>query len=197
MTENPDTAILRNTKNRPEAQLMNFKHKLGYMCIGSKSMWTLSVVLLTSSVFGCTMFFPPHPYIPPDLPKTELATIEIDTTSEYLKHIRLIELRIDNKLAVRQEIDINQNISIPDVFVAAGEHNITTVFVAETSPNRHNYRPKRKQITTYDVDFKAGGTYLVFLTQLPDADLYIEVIDKHTDNPVGKRNRKMRWQPIR
>lgn len=178
---------------------MDFKHKLGYMFIGSKSMRMLFVVLLTSSVSGCTMFFPPHPYIPPDLPKTELATIEIDTTSEYMKHIRLIEVLIDKKLAVRQEIDINQNISIDDVFVAAGEHNITTVFIAETSPNRHTYRPKRKQTTTYDVDFKAGGTYLVILlsAHLAHGDLYIEVIDKHTDNPVGKRNRKSQWQPIR
>ncbi len=160
----------------------------------SKPMRKFFVVLLTLSVFGCTMILPPHPYISPDIPKSKLATIEIDTTSEYLKHIRLIEVLIDNKLAVRQEIDINQNISIADVFVTAGEHNITTVFVAETSSNRRNYRPKRKQITTYDVNFKAGGTYLVILfsAHLVDGDLYMEMIDKHTDNAVGKRNRKSR-----
>ncbi len=173
---------------------MNFKHKLGYMCIGSKSMRTLFVVLLTSSVFGCAMLLPPHPYIPPDLPKTELATIEIDTTSRY--HITLIELLIDKKLAVRQEIDINKNMSIDDVLVTAGEHNITARFITATTPRpRRGIDNRRSKLTfSYDVDLKAGSTYLVFLTKLLDGGLYIDFIDKETNKTVGK-NLKMHFSP--
>ena len=169
---------------------MKFKQKLAYICIVSKSMRTLFVVLLTSSVSGCTMFFPPHPYIPPDLPKTELATIEIDTTSQY--HITLIEVRIDKKLAVRQEIDRNKNMSIDDVLVTAGEHNITARFITATSPGRYGGIDNRRSKLTfsYDVDLKAGGTYLVFLTQILDGGLYIDFIDKETRKPVGKKLKK-------
>ena len=155
-------------------------------------MWTLSVVLLTSSVFGCTMFFPPHPYIPPDLPKTELATIEIDTTSEY--HITLIEVLIDNKLAVRQEIDIKKNMSIDDVLVTAGEHNITG-FVTATSPGRWGSDNRRCKLTfSFAVDLKAGGTYLVFLSKYLDSGLFIDFIDKETRKTVGK-TLKMHFSP--
>ena len=173
---------------------MNFKQKLAYICIVSKSMRTLFVVLLTSSVSGCTMFFPPHPYIPPDLPKTELATIEIDTTSRY--HITFIEVRIDNRLAVRQEIDRNKNMSIDDVLVTAGEHNITARFITATSPGRYGGIDNRRSKLTfsYDVDLKAGGTYLVFLTKLLDGGLYIDFIDKETRKHVGK-NLKMHFSP--
>ncbi len=153
--------------------------------------------LLALSVFGCTMIFPPHPYIPPDLPKTELATIEIDTQSEYLKHITSLEVRIDRKLAVRQKIDINKNISIDDVLVTAGEHNITAIFVAETSPNPRDYQPKRKQIATFDVDLKVGGTYLIILlsAHIRGGGLYIELIDKETNKVVHKQNMKIRYTP--
>ncbi len=173
---------------------MKFKQKLGYMCIGSKSMQTLFVVLLTLSVFGCAMIFPPHPYIPPDLPKTELATIEIDTTSRY--HITLIELLIDKKLAVRQKIDRNKNMSIDDVLVTAGEHNITARFITATSPGpRRSIDNRRSKLTfSYDVDLKAGGTYIVFLTKFLDGGLYIDIIDKETRKHVGK-NLKMHFSP--
>ena len=173
---------------------MNFKQKLAYMFIGAKSMRTLFVVLLTSSVSGCTMFFPPHPYIPPDLPKTELATIEIDTTSRY--HITFIEVRIDKKLAVRQKIDRNKNMSIDDVLVTAGEHNITARFITATSPGpRRSIDNRRSKLTfSYDVDLKVGGTYLVFLSKLLDGGLYIYIIDKETRKHVGK-NLKMHFSP--
>ncbi len=173
---------------------MKFKQKLGYMCIGAKSMRTLFVVLLTLSVFGCAMIFPPHPYIPPDLPKTELATIEIDTTSRY--HITLIEVLIDKKLAVRQEIDINKNMSIDDVLVTAGEHNITARFVTATTPHpRGGIDNRRSKLTfSYDVELKAGGTYLVFLTSILDGGLYINFIDKETKKTVHKKL-KMHFSP--
>ena len=176
---------------------MKFKQKLGYMVIGSKSVRTLCVVLLTLSVFGCTMFHLPHddfhpqiPYIPPDIPKSKLATIEIDATSRY--HITLIEVRVDNRLAVRQEIDRNKNMSIDDVLVTAGEHNITARFITATTPRPHRGIDNRRSKLTfsYDVDLKAGGTYRVFLTKLLDGGLYIDFIDKETNKSVGKKLKK-------
>ena len=148
-------------------------------------------------MLGCTHIFPVAEYVTPDLPKTELTTIEIDTQSECLKHITSLEVRIDRKLSVRQEIDINKNISIDDVLVTAGEHNITAIFVAETSPNPRDYQPKRKQMTTFDVDLKVGGTYLVILlsAHILDGGLYIEFIDKDTNKVVHKQNMKVRYIP--
>ncbi len=157
--------------------------------------YTLCVVLILS-MLGCTHIFPVAEYVTPDLPKTELATIEIDTTSECLKHINLIEVLIDKKLAVRQEIDINKNISIDDVLVTAGEHNITARVYTVTLPHWRGgiYKRKGKLTFSYEIDLKAGGTYLVFLTQLIEGGLYIEFIDKDTNQTVHKK-RKSHFTP--
>ncbi len=149
--------------------------------------------LLALFILGCGTIFPTPKHVTPNLPESELAILHIDTTSEYLKHINLIEVHIDKHLAVHQEIEKNKHISIDDVFVTEGKHDITVIFVAETSPNRYNFYPKRKQIAYFDVELKANGAYVVKLlsSHLRDGDLFIEIFDKETDVRLSG-NRKVR-----
>ena len=148
--------------------------------------------LLALFVLGCGTIFPTPEYVTPNLPKSELATLHIDTTSEFLKHINLIEVHIDKHLAVRQEIEKNKHISIDDVFVTEGQHDITVIFFAETSPSRtYDSIRKQKVYFYFDVEFKANGAYVVKLlsSHKRGGSLFIEIFDKETDARLsGNRN---------
>lgn len=150
--------------------------------------------LLVLLILGCGTIFPTPKYVTPNLPKSELAILHIDTTSEYLKHINLIEVHIDKRLAVRQEIEKNKHISIDAVFVTEGQHDITVIFFAETSPSR-TYDPIRKQKVYFyfDVELKANGAYVVKLlsSHKRDGSLFIDIFDKETDTRLSG-NRKVR-----
>ena len=150
--------------------------------------------LLALFILGCGTIFPTPKYVTPNLPKSELAILHIDTTSEYLKHVNLIEVHIDKHLAVRQEIEKNKHISIDDVFVTEGQHDITVIFVAETSPNRYAYYPTKQKVYFYfDVELKANGAYVVKLlsSHKRDGGLFIDIFDKETDARLSG-NRKIR-----
>ena len=89
-------------------------------------------VLLTLSVLGCGPIITFNKYVPPDLPKSELATLQVDTTGSWIQQtamlevkIDLIEMQIDKKLAVRKKIKDNKNISIDDIYVAPGTHTLS------------------------------------------------------------------------
>lgn len=154
--------------------------------------WHYSYILgalLALSVCGCGMIFQPEQYVPPDLPKSELATIKIDTIGKYMKSVVLIEVRINGKRALRQKIGDNKNISIHNIFAAPGKQDMSVMI-------RHQYWkytrvPLRNLQTTsiFSAELKPGGTYLVKV--LSDLGPYIELFDKNTGEVVSK-NRKDR-----
>ncbi|MDE0484866.1 MAG: hypothetical protein OXI67_20020 [Candidatus Poribacteria bacterium] len=147
--------------------------------------------LLALSVCGCGAIFPPEMYVPPNLPKSELATIKIDTTGRYMKEMNLIEVRVNGKRALRQKIEDNENITIHDVFVAPGKQDMSVTI-------RHKYwnysppYPRNLQTTsTFSAELKSGGTYLVKVlsAHYVDGGPFIELFDKNTGKVVSKNRR--------
>ena len=151
--------------------------------------------LLALSVCGCGTIFPPDMYVLPDLPKSELATIKIDTTGKYMESVVLIEVRINGKRALRQKIKDNKNISIHDIFAAPGKQDMFVVI-------RHHvwrYMPfaqhNLQTTSTFSAELKSGGTYLVNVRSIryDYGPPFIELFDKNTGEVVSK-NRKDRYR---
>ena len=154
--------------------------------------------LLALSVCGCGTIIPPSKYVPPDLPKSELATIKIDTTGKYIKGVVLIEVRINGKRALRQKIGDNKNTSIPDVFVAAGKHDMSVMIRHKVWDYSRSLRyfpaVNLKTTSTFSAELKSGGTYLVKVLSpyRHDAAPIIELFDENTGEVVSY-NRKDRY----
>ena len=82
---------------------------------------------------GCGVFMPKGEYEAPQLPKSELATIKIDTEGGWIQRYNLIVFRIDGKLALREKIDALEKISIDDeILVAPGKHDMSVLVVYES-----------------------------------------------------------------
>ena len=71
----------------------------------------LLIITLIPSLIGCGPIITFNKYAPPDRPKSELATLQIDTTDLWIQQvgmfeveIDLLEVKIDKKLAVRKKL---------------------------------------------------------------------------------------------
>ena len=60
--------------------------------------------LVSLSFIGCGIFVSEGEYEAPQVPKSELATIKIDTEGGWLQRYNLIVLRIGGKVALREKI---------------------------------------------------------------------------------------------
>ena len=154
--------------------------------------------LLALSACGCGTIFPPEKYLPPDLPKSELTTIKIDTIGEYMKSVVLIEVRINGKRALRQKIGDNKNISIPDVFVAAGKHDMSVMIRHKVWDYSRRFPVYNlKTISTFSAELKSGGTYLVKVLSpyRHDAAPIIELFDENTGEVVSYSRKDRYYAP--
>ncbi|RKU21891.1 hypothetical protein C6503_04685 [Candidatus Poribacteria bacterium] len=118
-------------------------------------------ILLSLLLVGCgTILVREGPYEAPQLPKSELATIKIDTEGQWIQRPNLIVFRIDGKLALREKIDLYEAVSIDDeILIAPGKHEMSLLVVYESF---HANIPKDRQILSrFSADVKAGGTYLL------------------------------------
>ncbi len=100
----------------------------------------LVLALLSLHFFGCgTMFIKEDEYETPDLPKSELAVIQIDTKGNWMQRTNLIALRIDGKLAIRKEIAENKDVSIDEILVAPGKHDMSVLIIYQDLRSFENY----------------------------------------------------------
>ena len=170
--------------------------------------------LLIITLIGCGPIITFNKYAPPDLPKSELATLQIDTTGMWIQQAGmhkvktdLLEVEIDKKLAVRKKNKDNKSISIDDIYVVPGTHNLSVrSIISYLNPhidsNMTKYRVYIQTVVTLSAELKADRTYIVktnplhsdksgffFITYL-DSDkrgvLSIEVVDKKTDEVVSR-----------
>ena len=115
--------------------------------------------LVSLPFVGCGIFVSEGEYEAPQLPKSELATIKIDTEGQWIQRPNLIVFRIDGKLALREEIEVYEEVSFDQILVAPGKHEMSVLVVYESF---HANTPKDRQILSrFSADMKAGGTYLL------------------------------------
>lgn len=147
----------------------------------------ITVTLLSLSFFGCgTMFVREGKYTTPDLPQSELATIQVDTNGKWIQKTNLISLRINGKLALRQEIREDKTISIDEILVAPGKHHMLLIVLTDSFPE--GIRQDRQTMSYYSIETKADNTYLLkgkFSDSNGD-DLTFELVDTETDKVVSK-----------
>ncbi len=121
-------------------------------------------ILLSLPFVGCgtviNKFISESAYEAPQFPKSELATIQIDTEGGWLQRYKLIAFRIDGKLAARKQIDVHEEPAIDEILVLPGKRDMSV-----TTIHRHffdNDTGTTTQIVSkFSADVKAGGTYLL------------------------------------
>ena len=133
-------------------------------------------ILLSLPFVGCGVFVLEGKYEAPQLPKSELATIEIDTEGGWLQRYNLIVFRIDGKLALREKIGDLGGDSIDEILVAPGKHDMSMSTIHNTFDG--GARSAVQTTSRFSADVKAGGTYL-----LRDEG---ELVDADTDEVVSK-----------
>lgn len=145
----------------------------------------LAGTLLSLLFLGCGVFTPESEYEPPQLPKSELATIKIDTEGGWLQRYNLIVFRIDGKLALRKKIDALEKVSIDDeILVAPGKHNMSVLVVYESF---HGDTPGGRQHESwFSADVETGSTYLLKVEGGREADFRGKLVDTNGGKVVSK-----------
>ena len=154
----------------------------------------LASVLLSLLSVGCgrilNTFVTKGEYKTPTLPKTELATIQVDTDGGWLRRLNRFALRIDGRLALEEKIDVDEKITVKEVLVSPGQHNMSVRIMYESFGD---VIPQPHQIVTgFSADVKAGGNYLLRGEFSPSADGELSfkswLADASTDKDVSKKN---------
>ena len=154
----------------------------------------LTSVLLSLLSVGCgrivNTFVTKGEYKAPALPKTELATIQVNTDGGWLRRLNQFALRIDGRLALEKKIDKDEEITIKEIVVSPGQHNMSMLIIYRSFDD---VIPQPHQIVTnFSADVKAGGSYLLqgeFSPRL-DGELSFEnwLTDANTGENVSKNN---------
>lgn len=154
------------------------------------SIFTLFTGILLSLLFaGCSMvtnkFTSEGEYEAPQLPKSELATIKIDTEGGWLQRYHLIVFRIDGKLAVSQKIDALKKVSIDDeILVTPGKHDMSLLVVYESFDGD---TPDNRQLQSwFSADLEAGSTYLLKGELRSASNFKGKLVDTNKDKIVSK-----------
>ena len=146
-------------------------------------------ILLSLPFVGCgTLFMSERAYEVPQLPKSELAIIQIDTDSEWIQRPDLIVLRIDGRLALSAKIELGKDLAIDEVLVVPGKHNMSLAVIYEAF---HEHKLRDRQIlSTFSANVKAGGTYILRGEFSHDTDgelgFQCELVDTVKDKVVAE-----------
>ncbi len=147
----------------------------------------LVVSLLSLPILGCgTAVMQNDRYLTPNLPESELATIQIDTDGQWIQRINLVVLRINGKLALRKKFTKNTKNTKNEVLVAPGKHTMALLVLTDTYPDGER---KDLQITSnLSAEVKSGITYFLKgeFDNSVDDDLTVELIDASTDEVISK-----------
>ena len=134
-------------------------------------------ILLSLPFVGCgTLFMSERAYEVPQLPKSELAIIQIDTEGGWLQRYNLIVFRIGGKVALREKIGFYEASSVDEVLVVPGKHDMSISTIHNSFED--DARSTIQTTSRFSADVKAGGTYL-----LRDEG---ELVDADTDKVVSK-----------
>lgn len=143
----------------------------------------LSILILCAGILvslpfvGCGVVMPEGEYEAPQFPKSELATIKIDTEGGWLQRYKLIAFRIDGKLAMRKQINVHEEIAIDEILVLPGKRDMSVVTI-----HRHFFDNDTgstiQLVSKFSADVEAGGTYL-----LKDDN---KLVDVNTDEVVSQ-----------
>jgi hypothetical protein len=162
---------------------------------GQQMKLKLSIPVLLVGIFlslffiGCgtvaNQFTPMGEYEAPQLPKSELATIKVDTDGGWIQRYNLIVFRVDGKLALREKIDASEVVSIDEeILVAPGKHEMSLLVVYESF---HGDTPGDHQIQSrFSADVEAGSTYLLKGEFGGDFSFEGKLIDINGDKVVSK-----------
>lgn len=160
----------------------------------------LSISILLTSIFlsllsvGCgrivNTFVTKGEYKAPVLPKAELATIQVNTNGGWLQRLDQLALRIDGRLALEEKIDADEEITIKEIVVSPGQHNMSVRIIYESFDDVTLH--PHQIVVNFSVDVKAGGSYLLqgeFSPSL-DGELSFEswLADANTGKDVSKKN---------
>ncbi len=155
--------------------------------IQSKISMLLVVILLSLSVFGCgTIFMREGKYKTPDLPKSELAAIQIDTKGKWIQRTNLIALRINGKVALRKKIGENKDVSIHEILVAPGKQDMSVLIIYESYDE--GTRTTAQTSSSFGADVKAGDTYFLKgeFSYSAGGGFSFELVDADTDRVISK-----------
>ena len=142
-------------------------------------------ILLALPFVGCSVFIPERAYEAPQLPKSELATIKIDTEGGRIQRYNLIVFRIDGKVAVRKKIDALEKVSIDDeILVAPGKHDMSVAVVYESFEGATP--GGRQHQTWFSADIEAGSTYLLKVEGSNEGGFSTKLVDTNGDNVVSE-----------
>ncbi len=176
-------------------------HSYGDQAVTSRGLnLKLSISILLTSIFlstpsiGCggivNTFVTKGEYKVPALPKTELATIQVNTDGGWLRQLNQFAFWIDGRLALAEKIDVDEEITIKELLVSPGQRNMSVQIIYKSFGDAI---PQPYQITTnFSANVKAGGSYLLqgeFSPSL-DGDLSFKswLTDANTDKNVAKNN---------
>ena len=156
-------------------------------------LWVVAIISL--SVLGCgtTTFmgerYSEHSYITPILPKSELATIQIDTQGQWFQRYVHFGMSINKKQVFHEIFMDDNNLSIDDVFVRPGKQDISLLLLTQYD-SEYNRGEKHQTVAYYSIDVKAGGTYLLKgeLGDDCEDEVNFKLIDTDTDQVVSKYN---------
>ena len=146
-------------------------------------------ILLSLLFAGCgtviNKFTSEGEYEAPQLPKSELATIKIDTDGGWLQRYHLIVFRIDGKLAVSQKIDALKKVSIDDeILVAPGKRDMSLLVIYESFDGD---TPDNRQLQSwFSADVEAGRTYLLKGELRSESNFKGKLVDANKDKVVSK-----------
>lgn len=145
------------------------------------TLWGIAIIAL--SILGCgTTSMWERYHITPTLPKSKLATIQIDTNGQWLQQYVRFGMSVNKKQAFHEMI-IDNKLSIDDVFVLPRKQDIALLLHTP-----YNQGEKHQTVKYYSINVKAGGTYLLkgALDDDDEDEVSFELIDTGTDQVVSE-----------
>ena len=142
-------------------------------------------ILVSLPFVGCGIFIPEGEYEAPELPKSELATIRIDTDGGWIQRYHLIVFRIDGKLALRKKINALKETSIDDeILVTPGKHDMSVLVVYESFERATP--DGRQHQSWFSADVEAGSTYLLKVKSGNEGSFRAKLVNTNGDKVVSK-----------
>ena len=148
-------------------------------------------ILLSLLFAGCgtikSKFTSEGEYEAPQLPKSELATIKIDTDGGWIQRYHLIVFRINGKLAVSQNIEAREEVSIDEILVTPGKHEMSLLAVYKSFDAD---KPSDRQVVSrFSADVEAGSTYLLTGELGSEFSFKGKLVNTNGDKVVSKSKR--------
>ena len=129
----------------------------------SKILVLTASILLCVLLAGCGKFLhtalSKGKYQTPTAPRTELASIQIDSASGWLQRINQLAVRVDGRLALEKKLDPETKQPFNEILVSPGKHDLSVGIIHKSY---EEVTPSMNQVwTTFSGDVKAGREYVL------------------------------------